>query len=98
MTKRCIAFSLISAFLISVEAFSQFKLSDIFKKITSPGISENEAGQGIKEALAQGVTKAVLNLHKTDGFFGSDIYKIFLPPDARKAEATLRGIGLGGQV
>jgi hypothetical protein len=40
----------------------------------------------------------VLTLHTTDGFFGSDIYKVLLPPDARKAETTLRGIGLGGQV
>jgi len=98
MTKRCLALSLISIFLISAEASSQFKLSDIFKKISPSGISEREACQGIREALAQGVTKAVLNLHKTDGFFGSDIYKVFLPPDSRKAETTLRKIGLGSQV
>src|SRR5262245_12360032 len=98
MTKRCLALSLISIFLISAEASSQFKLSDIFKKISPAGISEREAGQGIREALAQGVTKAVLNLHKTDGFFGSDLYKVLLPPDSRKAETTLREIGLGGQV
>ena len=95
MTKQWIALSLISLFLISAEAFSQFKLADIFKRITSAGVSENEAGQGIKEALGQGVTKAVLNLHQTDGFFGSDIYKVLLPPDARKAETALRKIGLG---
>ena len=98
MTKRCLALSLISIFLISAEASSQFKLSDIFKKISPAGISEREAGQGIREALAQGVTKAVLNLHKTDGFFGSDIYKVLLPPDSGKAETTLRKIGLGSQV
>jgi len=64
----------------------------------SSGISEGDAGRGIKEALAQGVTKAVLNLHRTDGFFGSDLYKVLLPPDARRAETALRGVGLGGQV
>src|SRR6476620_7045109 len=98
MTKRSLALSLISVFLISSEASSQIKLSDIFKRIKSTGISENQAGQGIKEALAQGVTKAVLNLHKTDGFFGSELYKMLLPPDARKAEPTIRRIGLGGQI
>jgi len=98
MAKRWIALSLISVFVISAEAFPQFKLADIFKKITSTGVSENEAGQGIKEALAQGVTKAVLNLHKTDGFFGSDLYKVLLPPDARKAETALRKIGLSSEV
>jgi hypothetical protein len=98
MMKTCFAVSLISLLLVSAEGSSQIKLSDLFKKIPSARISENEAGQGVKEALAQGVTKAVLNLHKTDGFFGSDLYKLFLPPDARKAETTLRKIGLGGQV
>ena len=90
--------ALLSVLLVAADARSQIRLRDWFKKVGSPGVSEGEAGQGIKEALAQGVTKAVLNLHRTDGFFGSDLYKVLLPPDARKAEATLRGIGLGGQV
>jgi hypothetical protein len=65
---------------------------------TNAGITENEAGQGIKEALSQGVTNAVLNLNKTDGFFGSEFYKMLLPPDAKKVENTLRSIGMGPQV
>src|SRR6516165_6214353 len=94
----CFAVSLISLFLVSAEGSPQIKLADLFKKIPFAGISENEAGQGVKEALAQGITKAVLNLHQTDGFFGNDLYKLFLPPDARKAETTLRKIGLSGEV
>jgi hypothetical protein len=82
----------------ATDARSQVGLRDWFRKIPSTGISEVEAGRGVKEALAHGVTKAVLNLHTTDGFFGSDLYKVLLPPDARRAEAALRGIGLGGQV
>src|SRR5207249_9095761 len=35
--------------------------------IPAMGTSEKEAGQGVQKALAQGVTKSVLNLHKTDG-------------------------------
>ena len=45
----------------------------------------------------QGLTNAVLNLNKTDGFFGSDVYKMFLPPDAKKIETTLRKAGMGAQ-
>jgi len=62
------------------------------------GITENEAGQGVKEALLQGVTTAVLNLNKTDGFFGSEFYKMLLPEDAKKVEKTLRNLGMGAQV
>lgn len=81
-------------------SFAQIKLPSILTKKSTTGgtITENEAGQGIKEALLQGVTTAVLNLNKTDGFFGSDIYKMLLPPDAVKVEKTLRSIGMGAQV
>lgn len=62
------------------------------------GITEAEAAQGIKEALGQGLSKAVLQLNSTDGFFKDAFYKILLPPDAKKVENTLRNIGLGNQV
>ncbi|MCB0775992.1 MAG: DUF4197 domain-containing protein [Chitinophagaceae bacterium] len=76
---------------------AQIKISDILSK-KSTGVSQEEAGQGIKEALVKGVTNAVLNLNKEDGFFGSEIYKMFLPEDAKKVEKTLRNIGLGNEV
>jgi len=79
-------------------SFAQIKLPDLFAKKIGSGITENEAGQGIKEALLQGVTNAVLNLNKTDGFFGSEFYKMLLPPDAKKVETTLRKTGMGAQV
>ncbi|HQV62046.1 MAG: DUF4197 domain-containing protein [Chitinophagaceae bacterium] len=90
-----IAFSLI---VLPAGSFAQIKLKDVLNKKSSSGITENEAGQGIKEALTNGVTTAVLNLNKTDGFFGSEFYKMLLPPDAKKVESTLRNIGMGGQV
>src|SRR5213593_3548416 len=90
--------AVICGLLFFTEAFSQIRWADLLKGIPSAGISEKEAGQGVKEALAQGVTRAVLNLHKTDGFFGSELYKVLLPPDSQKAETVLRKIRLGGQV
>jgi len=81
------------------ESDAQLKLPKILSgKTAAGGITESEAGQGIKEALLQGVTTAVLNLNKTDGFFGSSLYKVLLPPDAVKVEKTLRNIGMGAQV
>ena len=93
-----LAASLISLVLIAGEASSQFSLSKLLNKISPSVLTEAEAGQGIKEALTQGVTTAVLNLHKEDGFFRSDVYKVLLPPDAKKVESTARKIGLGSQV
>ncbi len=72
---------------------------DVLKSLpTGYGITEAEAAQGVKEALAQGVTTAVLNLNKTDGFFGNETYKLFMPPDAQKIVNTLRGLGMGSLV
>jgi hypothetical protein len=91
------------AFLIAFipgESYSQLsKLKNIVNKGSGGGgVTENEAGQGIKEALTNGVTNAVLNLNKTDGFFGSEFYKMLLPPDAQKIETSLRKAGMGSQV
>ena len=62
------------------------------------GVSEQEAGTGIRQALTQGVTKGISFLNKTDGFFGNEAYKLLLPPEAVKIENTLRSLGLGAQV
>ncbi len=62
------------------------------------GVTEAEAGEGIKEALSQGLVKAVLKLNKQDGFFGDAFYKILMPPDAQKVVNTLRDLGMGKMV
>ena len=43
---------------------------------TGNGITEQDAGMGIKEALGQGLTRAVLQLNKTDGFFGNFVKRV----------------------
>ena len=76
---------------------------DEFNKIASSagsatGISNDEAGNGIKEALAQGIAKSVLQLNTTDGFFKDELFKVLLPPEAKKVESTLRSLGLNSVV
>ena len=68
---------------------------DLISKLptgTGTGVTEAEAGEGVKEALGQGLVKAVLQLNKEDGFFKDAFYKILLPPDAKKIENTLRDL------
>jgi hypothetical protein len=73
-------------------------MSQLPIKIGGNGVTEAEAGAGIKEALSQGLVNAVLKLNKEDGFFKDAIYKVLLPPDAKKIENTLRNIGFGSTV
>lgn len=61
-------------------------------------LTEAEAGNGVREALTQGITTAIFNLNKENAFFGNDFYKVLLPADAQKIETTLRKIGLGKEV
>lgn len=88
---------MLAALLGATAVQAQIKLPPLLKN-TAAGVTEAEAGQGVKEALLQGVTNAVLNLNKTDGFFGNALYKMLLPPDAKKIETTLRKIGMNKQV
>ncbi len=72
---------------------------DLISRIpTGTAVTEAEAGEGIKEALGQGLAKAVLQLNKEDGFFKDAFYKILLPPDAKKIENTLRDLGMNKMV
>jgi len=73
-------------------------MSQLPIKIGGNGVTEAEAGAGIKEALSQGLVNAVLKLNKEDGFFKDAIYKVLLPPDAKKIENTLRNLGFGSTV
>lgn len=87
---------------LSVLVLSMFFSScDVISKLptgTGGGVTEAEAGDGIKEALGQGLVKAVLQLNKEDGFFKDALYKVLLPPDAKKIENTLRDLGMNKMV
>ncbi len=84
----------------SLFATTFFSSCDVLNSLPQAGVglSNDEAGSGIKEALSNGLASAVLNLNKTDGFFGNQLYKLLLPPDALKVEAKMRALGLGNQV
>ncbi len=54
-----------------------------------------EITTALKQALEQGSTNSTIQLSAVDGFFANAAVKILFPPEARKAETTLRSIGLG---
>ena len=83
---------IVSVIFVSCDTLSQLPIK------TGNGVTEAEAGQGIKEALSQGLVNAVLRLNKEDGFFKDAIYKVLLPPDAKKIENTLRNLGFNSMV
>ena len=60
-------------------------------------ISNQDAVQGLKDALVQGSTKAVYQLSATNGFLGNDKVKIPLPDSIKRVESGMRMLGMGRQ-
>lgn len=59
------------------------------------GIGNAEIGNGLRQALDQGIEKQVAKLTQTDGFFKNELVKILLPEELQKVDKTLRDVGLG---
>lgn len=57
-------------------------------------LSQAEMGNGLKEALNNGITKQVSKLTATDGFFKNEAVKILLPQELQKVDTKLRQLGM----
>ncbi|HOY70634.1 MAG TPA: DUF4197 domain-containing protein [Methylotenera sp.] len=60
-------------------------------------LTNTEASGGLKEALTQGVGKAVSSLGAADGFLGNKEVKIPLPSSLKKIEKGMKLMGMGKQ-
>lgn len=61
-------------------------------------LTATEVGEGLKEALINGVSKGSDQLSQMDGYFKNPQLKIPFPPDVKKVEDKLRQIGMGSEV
>lgn len=62
------------------------------------GLTEEEVGNGLKEALNNGIEKGVSQLSKPDGYFKDAQIKLLLPDEAKQVEEKLRKMGQGQKV
>jgi len=60
-------------------------------------LTNTEASGGLKEALTQGVGKAVSMLGATDGFMGNSEVKIHLQNSLKKVQKAMKLMGMGKQ-
>jgi hypothetical protein len=75
------------------------QLKKVIDKVsTATGGSSNpspaEMANGLKEALEKGTGLSVDRLNLENGFLGNATIKLLFPPEARKVEKALRGIGM----
>ena len=70
----------------------------VVKETTSTGLTEEEVGRALKEALSIGIEKGVAQVSKPDGYFKDPQIKIPMPKEAKSVEDKLRAIGQGKMV
>ncbi len=85
--------------VLSIALFSLFGCAEMQQVLDQlpqqTGIlSQAEMGNGLKEALNNGITKQVSKLTATDGFFRNEAVKILLPAELQKVDTRLRQLGL----
>jgi hypothetical protein len=83
------------AVLITLSSFSSVNNVPAIKTQQPAAPSTQEITGGLKQALLQGTAKSTSQLSAVNGFFGNAAIKILFPPQAQKAEKTLRSIGMG---
>lgn len=64
---------------------------DSVSTVTGAPLTQQEAGNGLKQALEIGITQGAQALSKQDGYFKSP-YKILLPAEVQKVTDKLQGI------
>ena len=92
----CIAVATATAGAQSIE--QQLKDRLLGTSSSASNLNERDASGGIKEALAQGVDRAVRQLGKPDGFFRDQAVKILVPEKLRRLADLARQLGAGRKV
>lgn len=101
MNKKIILISILTcSFTITNAQFLNKIKKNIPTNLTpaSTGLTEEEVGKGLKEALNKGVEKGVAQLSKPDGYFKDVEIKIPMPEKAKNVEEKLRKMGQGKKV
>jgi hypothetical protein len=77
-------------------------IGEVNKAMGSQGgekpLTSGEVGEGLKEALINGISKGSDLVSQMDGYFKNPEIKIPFPPDVKKVEDKLRQVGMGDQV
>ena len=77
---------------------AQISVSKVKSALKGGQLTSEEVGQGLKEALTVGVSKGSDLVSQVDGFYKNPAIRIPFPPEALKAEGTLRRLGMGAEV
>jgi hypothetical protein len=82
--------------VVAIQLTGCAELQNVVNQVTKSGaLSEEQIGNGLREALDNGIKNQVSKLTATDGFYKNDLVKIMLPEELQAVDKGLRQIGLG---
>jgi hypothetical protein len=85
----------IFAVFITFIALSISAINTVQAQSLKDFLSQDQIGDGLKEALDHGIKNQVSKLTAKDGFYKNELVKILLPGDLKKMDKRLRRLGLG---
>ncbi|WP_369049271.1 DUF4197 domain-containing protein [Tenacibaculum sp. UWU-22] len=72
------------------------ELQNVVNQLPQGGVlTQQQIGEGLRQALDNGIENQVSKLTATDGFYKNDLVKILLPQQLQAVDKGLRSIGLG---
>jgi hypothetical protein len=80
--------------VIAIQFVGCAELQNVIKQLPNGGLTQQQIGNGLKEALDNGIKNQVSKLTSQDGFYKNDLVKILLPEELQALDNGLRKIGL----
>lgn len=82
--------------VVAIQFAGCAELQNVVKNLPGgAGLSQEQIGNGLKQALDNGIKNQVSKLTSTDGFYRNQLVKIMLPEELQAVDKGLRKIGLG---
>lgn len=89
--KKGILILCILPLLVACDPATVRRVMDSASQLADQPLTQEQVGQGLKEALTIGITEGANLLSQQDGYYKS-LYKILLPEEARKVTSRLQSI------
>jgi hypothetical protein len=81
--------------VIAIQFVGCAELQNVLNQLPNGvGLSQEQIGNGLKQALDKGIKNQVSKLTSQDGFYKNDLVKILLPEELQIVDDGLRKIGL----
>lgn len=86
----------ITIFFIALTFMGCAELQKVVNQLPQGGLlTQEQIGNGLRQALDNGIQHQVTKLTSKDGFYKNDLVKILLPEELQAVDKGLRKIGLG---